>query len=163
MVEHKTWEEMAGKPMKQILLVLCLLPLLPALSGTPLEQSLRRAIASVRGTVGIAVITDEGDTLPGPNLQHVCRLLLDCRTGLQRITAGIPGPDVQIAHKTGTSDRDASGRWTALNDVAHVRLPDGRGYSLAVLIKDSWEDMEENERIMAQVSVLVYEVLKGMD
>ena len=63
MVEHKTWEEMAGKPMKQILLVLCLLPLLPALSGTPLEQSLRRAIASVRGTVGIAVITDAG---------HIC-------------------------------------------------------------------------------------------
>ena len=308
MVEHKTWEEMAVKPMKQILLVLCLLPLLPALSGTPLEQSLRRAIASVRGTVGIAVITDEGDTLtlnngepyplmsvmklhqaiyvahwlsgqgldmdyevtvepsdlkpdtysplrdrhpeggfkmrigdllaytlqlsdnnacdllfrlmggpratdahirerwhgrrfaiaateddmhrdpslcpanhstpletaqlihrlfadtlPNPNLQHVRRLLLDCRTGLQRIPAGIPDPDVQIAHKTGTSDRDASGRWTALNDVAHVRLPDGRGYSLAVFIKDSFEDMEENERIMAQVSALVYEALKGMD
>ncbi len=289
--------------MKQIplLLVLCLLPLLPAQAGTPLEQSLRHAIASVRGTVGIAVITDEGDTLtlnndehyplmsvmklhqaiyvahwlsrqgldmdyevtvepsdlkpdtysplrdrhpeggfkmcigdllaytlqlsdnnacdllfrltggpratdahirkqwhgrrfaiaateedmhrdpslchanhstpleaallihrlfadtlPDPNLQHVRRLLLDCRTGLQRIPAGISDPDVQIAHKTGTSDRDASGRWTALNDVAYVRLPDGRGYSLAVFIKDSWEDMEENERIMARVSALVY-------
>ena len=65
MVEHKTWKEMAGKPMKQIplLFVLYLLPLLPTQAGIPLEQSLRRAIASVRGTVGIAVITDEGDTL----------------------------------------------------------------------------------------------------
>ena len=49
---------------------------------------------------------------------------------------------------------------TALNDVAHVRLPDGRGYSLAVFIKNSWEDMEENERIMARVSARVYEVFR---
>ena len=124
--------------------------LCPANHSTPLEaaQLIHRLFA---------------DTLPNPNLQHVRRLLLDCRTGLQRIPAGITDTDVQIAHKTGTSDRDASGRWTALNDVAHVRLPDGRGYSLAVFIKDSWGDMEENERIMARVSVLVYEALKGMD
>ena len=99
------------------------------------------------------------DTLPDPRLQTVRRLLTDCRTGLQRIPAGIPDPDASVAHKTGTSDRDASGRWIGINDVAHVRLPDGRGYSLAVFIKDSAEEMEENERIIARVSALVYEAM----
>lgn len=96
------------------------------------------------------------DSRPDANLQHVRRLLLDCRTGLQRIPAGISDPHAEVAHKTGTSDRDASGRWIGINDVAHVRLPGGRSYSLAVFIKDSAEEMEENERIIARVSALVY-------
>lgn len=99
------------------------------------------------------------DSRPDSCLQTVRQLLLDCRTGLQRIPAGISDPDAEVAHKTGTSDRDASGRWIGINDVAHICLSDGRSYSLAVFIKDSAEEMEENERIIARVSALVYAAL----
>ena len=90
------------------------------------------------------------------NQQFVRQTLFDCQTGLQRIPAGITGQGVKTAHKTGTSDQDPSGRWAGINDVAYVQLPDGRGYSLAVFIKDSYENYEENERIIAHLSKIVF-------
>ena len=85
------------------------------------------------------------------NLQFVRNTLLGCRTGLQRIPDGLP-PDAIVAHKTGTSDRDATGRWTAINDVAHITLPGGCGYSLAVFVKDSGETFDVTEQIISSVS-----------
>lgn len=85
------------------------------------------------------------------NLQFVRNALLGCRTGLQRIPDGLP-PDAIVAHKTGTSDRDATGRWTAINDVAHITLPGGCGYSLAVFVKDSGETFDVTEQIISSVS-----------
>ena len=90
------------------------------------------------------------------NLAFVRQTLFDCRTGLQRIPAGIDDRSVKLAHKTGTSDRNSSGRWTGINDVAYVQLPDGSGYSLAVFIKDSSEDYAENERVIARISSIVF-------
>ena len=90
------------------------------------------------------------------NLQFIRQTLFDCRTGLQRIPAGITGQSVKIAHKTGTSDQDPAGRWIGINDVAYVQFPDGRDYSLAIFIKNSSEDYDDNERVIAHISEIVF-------
>ena len=95
----------------------------------------------------------------GDNLQYVRQVLLDCRTGLQRIPAGVPA-DVKVAHKTGTSDCDASGRWVAVNDVAYVILPDGRNYSLVVFVGNAGEDFAAVEQLIANISREVYMSVK---
>lgn len=97
------------------------------------------------------------DTLVGGNMQFVRRTLLGCNTGQQRIPAGIGDNRVKIAHKTGTSDRDSLGRWIGINDVAHVMLPGGRSYSIAVFVKDSYESFADSEQIIARVSAVVYD------
>ena len=61
--------------------------------------------------------------------------LLECRTGLNRLPLPLEGSGALIGHKTGTSDREADGRWTGINDVGFVLLPDGRSYTLAVFHK----------------------------
>ena len=95
----------------------------------------------------------------GVNLQYVRQVLLDCRTGLQRIPAGVPA-DVKVAHKTGTSDCDALGRWVAVNDVAYVILPDGRNYSLVVFVGNAGEDFAAVEQLIANISREVYMSVK---
>ena len=87
--------------------------------------------------------------------------LLECRTGLNRLPLPLEGSGALIGHKTGTSDREADGRWTGINDVGFVLLPDGRSYTLAVFISDSALGMEENEKLIADISGAVYSELSG--
>ena len=87
--------------------------------------------------------------------------LLECRSGLNRLPLPLEGSGALIGHKTGTSDREADGRWTGINDVGFVLLPDGRSYTLAVFISDSALGMEENEKLIADISGAVYSELSG--
>lgn len=82
--------------------------------------------------------------------------LMECKTGTDRLPAPLAGTGARIGHKTGTSDRDASGRWTAINDLGLVLLPDGRYYTIAVFVKHSRESAENTARIIADISELVY-------
>ena len=82
--------------------------------------------------------------------------LMECKTGTDRLPAPLAGTGARIGHKTGTSDRDASGRWTAINDLGFVLLPDGRYYTIAVFVKHSRESAENTARIIADISRLVY-------
>lgn len=82
--------------------------------------------------------------------------LMECKTGTDRLPAALAGTGARIGHKTGTSDQDASGRWTAINDMGFVLLPDGRYYTIAVFVKHSRESAENTARIIADISRLVY-------
>ena len=59
-----------------------------------------------------------------PQLQFVRNTLAGCHTGTERIPKGIDCEAAIIMHKTGTSDCDANGKWTAINDVV-TSLPQG--------------------------------------
>ena len=96
------------------------------------------------------------DTVGNAEMKFIASTLAGCHTGLQRIPCGVGDSLAVVAHKTGTSDRDARGRWTAINDVAHVVLADGRSYSLAVFVADSGESMEKTEEIIARISRAVF-------
>lgn len=88
--------------------------------------------------------------------------LLDCRTGIDRISqplADIPG--IAIAHKTGSGYRDAQGRLVAHNDAAHVMLPSGRSYTLVVFVKDFHGDERGASDIISRISEIVYRAYTG--
>lgn len=93
----------------------------------------------------------------------IIRSMRECRTGTDRIVAPLAGKEgVTVAHKTGSGFRDPStGILTAHNDVAFISLPDGRHYSLAVLVKDFNGSEAEAAKAIAEVSATVYAAMAG--
>lgn len=81
-----------------------------------------------------------------------------CNTGMARIAAGLPEGG-SFAHRTGSGYINSRGEVIAVNDGGYVLLPSGKGYSIAVLVKDFGGDQEEAEKIIAQISKAVYEFI----
>lgn len=79
-------------------------------------------------------------------------------TGGNKIKALLP-EGTFVAHKTGSSFRNAEGLKAAENDIAIIQLPDGRYYSLVVFVADSMESNDVNCGIIAQISKAVYDSL----
>lgn len=130
-----------------------------------MHRDLKKCRENVSSPLSAADLMDRlaSGTLPlGKEYADFIRsTLLECRTGLNRLPLPLEGSDALIGHKTGTSDREADGRWTGINDVGFVLLPDGRSYTLAVFISDSALGMEENEKLIADISGAVYSELYG--
>lgn len=82
--------------------------------------------------------------------------MIECRTGKDRLAEPLLETKAIIGHKTGTSDRNAKGKFIGINDIGFVCLPDGQHYSIAVFIKDSKESMPNTSRIIADISEVVY-------
>lgn len=87
----------------------------------------------------------------------IYQTMTECQTGQDRLVAPLLGKEVTIGHKTGTGDRNAKGQQVACNDIGFVLLPDGHAYSIAVFVKDSEENNQENSKIIADISRIVYE------
>ena len=130
-----------------------------------MHRDLKKCRENVSSPLSAADLMDRlaSGTLPlGKEYADFIRsTLLECRTGLNRLPLPLEGSGALIGHKTGTSDREADGRWTGINDVGFVLLPDGRSYTLAVFISDSALGMEENEKLIADISGAVYSELSG--
>lgn len=128
-----------------------------------MHRDLKKCRENVSSPLSAADLMDRlaSGTLPlGKEYADFIRsTLLECRTGLNRLPLPLEGSGALIGHKTGTSDREADGRWTGINDVGFVLLPDGRSYTLAVFISDSALGMEENEKLIADISGAVYSEL----
>lgn len=76
-------------------------------------------------------------------------------TGANKLKALLP-PTLAVAHKTGSSDRNAAGLKAGDNDLGFVTLPDGRQYSIVVFVMNSIEDDLTNAAIIAEISKIVY-------
>lgn len=84
--------------------------------------------------------------------------LLHCGTGVDRISEPLQSiSGIKIGHKTGSGYRNERGELVAHNGVAFIQLPDGSGYSLAVLVKDFPGTEAEASAIIARISQTVYE------
>lgn len=101
--------------------------------------------------------------LPLDENGFIIETLLDCRTGANRLPLPLQGTEARIGHKTGTSDLGKDGRWTGINDAGFVLLPDGRRYTLVVFISGSAMSMEATEKIIADISAVVYTRLSEHD
>ena len=95
-------------------------------------------------------------------LDYIWEMMTQCATGTGRLPAPFKGIPAVIAHKTGTGDRDSRGKLIGINDVGHVILPDGRHYSIAVFVNESSGDMASTEKIIADISGVVYEYVVKM-
>lgn len=81
--------------------------------------------------------------------------MLATSTGSDKLKAGLP-EESRIGHKTGHSDRTATGIKIGDNDAGIVYLPDGRWYYIAVFIRDSQESDKTNASAIAEISKAVY-------
>ena len=94
------------------------------------------------------------------NRDFICATLKECKTGTDRIAAPLMDKaGVTVAHKTGSGFRDDKGILSAHNDVGFIELPDGRHYTLAVLVKDFNGNETEAAKSIAEISAIVYSVL----
>lgn len=82
--------------------------------------------------------------------------LFETSTGPNKLRGLLPS-DVKVGHKTGNSPRNEADLKAADNDLGFVRLPDGREYSIAVFVMDSYEDDDTNAAIIAEISKAVYD------
>lgn len=71
-------------------------------------------------------------------------------TGRARLRAALPG-GWDIAHKTGTG-QDLGGRNAGFNDVGLITAPDGRRYTIAVMIGDTRESVPRRQQLIQAVA-----------
>lgn len=84
------------------------------------------------------------------------KVMIETATGPKRIKGLLPD-GTNIAHKTGTGPANSNGMTGAINDIGIVVLPNGNAYSIAVFVSDTYETMETNETIIAEISKLAYD------
>ena len=95
-----------------------------------------------------------------PLHETIASIMLTCKTGLNRLPAPLTAcNNIRLGHKTGTGDKNAQDRIIAVNDAGYVFLSDTFGYSIAVFISDSAYDMEQTERIIGDISGIVFATL----
>lgn len=101
------------------------------------------------------------DSLVSRDKQEIIReAMARCRTGEERIAAGIPDDgNIYFAHRTGSGYTNSRGEIIAVNDGAYVRLPGGKGYAIVVLIKDFGGEQTTAESLIARLSAAVYDYI----
>lgn len=123
-----------------------------------------RAYSNRTSPLGAAILIDRvfTDTLVGMDYQDFIKsALMRCQTGPDKISAALSEREgITVGHKTGSGYRDENGRLSASNDVAFVTLPDGRHYSLAVLVKDFDGTDSEAAATIARISAAVIKALE---
>jgi beta-lactamase class A/beta-lactamase class A VEB len=77
-------------------------------------------------------------------------------TGVKRLKGLLPEGTV-VAHKTGSSGTNDAGLTAATNDWGIVFLPNGHYFIISVLVTNSYESDETNERIIAEVCKVAYD------
>ncbi len=81
-------------------------------------------------------------------------------TGKNSIRGHLPKETV-VAHKTGHSGKNDTGLTGAQNDIGIVFLPNGKHFYLSVLISDSQEDSNVNEKIIADIAKLTWDYFEN--
>lgn len=92
----------------------------------PVDGASPRAIATALGRVV------RGELLKKPTAEHLLALLAKVKSGPNRLKGGVP-EGWSIGHKTGTG-QELGHEQAGYNDVGILTAPDGRRYSIAVMI-----------------------------
>lgn len=98
-----------------------------------------------------------GNILEDGDQHYICQAMLDCETGKDRLWKPLEKTGLKLGHKTGTGDYNAEGRLTGINDIGFVLLPDGRYYTIAVLVKETGMSLPEASRLIADISEIIYQ------
>ena len=84
--------------------------------------------------------------------------MVNTSTGPNRLKCQLPITAI-LGHKTGSSGANDNGLTAALNDIGIVTLPDGKHFAIAVFVSNSKEDFETNEKIIADISKIIWDYL----
>lgn len=105
---------------------------------------------------------NENNLLSKSSYDFFWNTMKSTETGQGRLRAGLP-ENTPFAHKTGTSGDNEAGLSAATNDVGIVFLPNGQHYIISVLVTDSYETSEVNEKLMADISKVVYDKMIALN
>lgn len=94
-----------------------------------------------------------GELLSPGSTHWLLNTMGDCKTGWARLKYPLPD-DWGIAHKTGTG-QDWAGRTAGFNDVGILTAPDGRIYTVAVMIGDGTQSIRERQKLIQDVAAAV--------
>ncbi len=92
---------------------------------------------------------------------EIKKMMETCETGNSRLPKPLIPTNAIIGHKTGTGFTSPDGRLMAVNDVGYVHLPNGRRYAIAVFIENSGYDITRTEKLIAEISRIVFANISG--
>jgi len=88
------------------------------------------------------------------------KVMKGSKTGKTTIKAFLPH-NPEVAHKTGHSGKNKDGLTGAQNDIGIIFLPNGTYFYLSVLVSDSKEDSEVNQKIIADIAKLTWDYFEN--
>lgn len=94
--------------------------------------------------------------LSSESYNFLLNILKGTKTGQKSIRGLLPKQAV-IAHKTGHSGKNDNGLTGALNDIGIIFLPDDSYFYLSILVSDSKESNETNQKIIAEIAKLTWD------
>lgn len=112
--------------------------------------------ASPEGAVALLRAIHERRGLSEKSYATLLKFMTDSPTGPRRLKGLLPKGAV-VAHKTGTSGRNAKGVTAATNDIGIVTLPNGRHAAIAVFVSDSPADEATREEVIARIAKAVWD------
>ncbi|AEI50781.1 class A beta-lactamase, subclass A2 [Runella slithyformis] len=86
----------------------------------------------------------------------IWKVMRETKTGAKRLRGQLPEGTV-VAHKTGSSGTNKAGLTAAVNDIGIVFLPTGKPFFISVLVTDSKENAETNEKIIADIAKVTWD------
>lgn len=90
-----------------------------------------------------------GELLSATSTKFLTTVMSGTRTGRARLRAAVPA-GWTLAHKTGTG-QDLGARTAGFNDIGILTAPDGKAYSIAVMIGDTPRPVRERQQLMQAV------------
>lgn len=86
----------------------------------------------------------------------IWKVMRESKTGPKRLRGQLP-QGTMVAHKTGSSGTNKAGLTAAVNDIGIVFLPSGKPFFISVLVTNSKENAETNEKIIADIAKVTWE------
>ena len=128
-----------------------------------MQNNINRCYSNWSTPLSSAKLLDDfvsGSIVKGEYYDFIKSTMIACTTGERRLPAPLSPSKVRIGHKTGTSGKDADGKFIGVNDIGFVFMSGGKRYSVAVYVKNSCENLNNNERIIASISSELYSFLE---
>lgn len=136
-----------------------------AATETDMYADRQKSYLNISTAIALAALMGRYDTdlrRRSQNFAAIGPIIEQCATGTDRLAAPLSLSGAVIGHKTGTGFVLPSGRLMAVNDCGYVHIPDGRRYTIAVMVADSGLDLAATSAIIADISAMVYrEVIAG--
>ncbi|PKB15855.1 class A beta-lactamase, subclass A2 [Flavobacterium sp. 5] len=85
------------------------------------------------------------------NYKFLWKAMTETSTGLKRLRGQLPKKTI-VAHKTGLSGTNDKNVTAATNDIGVIVLPNGEPIFITVLVSDSTENAETNEKIISDIA-----------
>ncbi|MEL7004039.1 MAG: serine hydrolase, partial [Bacteroidota bacterium] len=96
------------------------------------------------------------ELLSDKSYQFLLSIMKNTKTGQKSIKGNLP-TDVIVAHKTGYSGVNSEGLTGALNDIGIVFLPNDSHFYISVLVSNSMEDYDTNQKIIADIAKVAWD------